>query len=67
MKIPNLRWWIAGLLVAASILNYLDRAALGVASKEIIRDLALNKEQYAHVTSAFLVRTLGMETGGGSP
>jgi ACS family hexuronate transporter-like MFS transporter len=29
-KIPNLRWWIAGLLLTSSMINYIDRQTLSV-------------------------------------
>lgn len=65
MKIANLRWWIAGLLVGASLLNYLDRTALGVASFHIKAELDLNAKQYALVTNSFLVAyTLSYLFGG---
>jgi ACS family hexuronate transporter-like MFS transporter len=51
----NLRWWIAGLIVAASVLNYLDRTALSVASAVIRDELRLSNEQYAQITNGFLV------------
>lgn len=51
----NLRWWIAGLIVAASVLNYLDRTALSVASAVIRDELRLSNTQYAYITNGFLV------------
>lgn len=65
LKIPYLRWWIAGLLVCASVLNYLDRAALGFAATEIKRELHLSETQYASIISAFLAAyTLSYLLGG---
>ncbi|HEY0943853.1 MAG TPA: MFS transporter [Opitutaceae bacterium] len=55
MKIPNLRWWIAGLLLLASILNYVDRTALSILAPTIQADLALSDEHYGNVVSVFLV------------
>ena len=55
MKLGNVRWWITGLIVAAVMLNYLDRSALSVASKIILDELHISKEQYGHVTGWFLV------------
>src|SRR3954470_1164444 len=54
MRIPYLRWWIAGLLVCGSVLNYLDRAALGFAGTQIKAELHLSETQYAAIISAFL-------------
>lgn len=65
MKGGSLRWWIAALLVGASVLNYLDRTALGVASSHIKDELHLNASQYALVINAFLVAyTLSYAFGG---
>jgi len=65
MKQVPLRWGIAWLLVAASVLNYLDRTALGVASSHIKDELHLNASQYATVISSFLAAyTLSYAFGG---
>jgi ACS family hexuronate transporter-like MFS transporter len=65
MRIPHLRWWIAGALMTASVLNYLDRSALGVASAHIIDDFHLSKSQYALIVNAFLLAyTLSYAVGG---
>ena len=39
-QIKNLRWWIAGLLAAATALNYLDRQSLPVVVGEIQKERA---------------------------
>jgi ACS family hexuronate transporter-like MFS transporter len=65
MKIPHLRWWIAAVLVCASVLNYLDRAALGFAATQIKAELHLTETQYASILSAFLAAyTLSYLFGG---
>jgi ACS family hexuronate transporter-like MFS transporter len=53
--IPNLRWWIAGLLCLSSELNYLDRQTLSVLAATIQKDLRLTDVDYSFVTSSFLV------------
>lgn len=53
-KIPHLRWWIAGLLFLASILNYIDRQALSILAPTIQADLGLSDQQYATIVSFFL-------------
>ncbi len=55
MKIPNVRWWIAGLLVLISANNYLDRGMLSILAPTIQGDLGLSDGQYANVLSWFLV------------
>lgn len=54
MKIPHLRWWIAGLLFLASILNYIDRQTLSILAPTIQADLKLSDQQYATIVSFFL-------------
>lgn len=53
--IPHLRWWIAGMLFLASILNYIDRQALSILAPTIQADLGLTDAQYGNVVSIFLV------------
>jgi len=55
MKIRGFRWWIAGLLLLASILNYLDRNTVSVLAPSIQRDLDISDQQYAHVMSFFMI------------
>ena len=55
MKISSLRWWITGILVLASVLNYVDRTALAVAAKTIKDQLHLTDTQYGGITNAFLL------------
>ena len=37
--IRNLRWWMIGLLMAGSIINYLTRSTLSVAAPTVLKDL----------------------------
>jgi ACS family hexuronate transporter-like MFS transporter len=53
--IPNLRWWMAGLLCLSSELNYLDRQTLSVLAATIQEDLGLTDVDYSFVTSSFLL------------
>lgn len=41
MKVKGLRWWILGLIVLVTIINYLDRNTLGMMWETIVRDLGL--------------------------
>ena len=54
-KIPHLRWWIAGMLFLASVLNYLDRQTLSILAPTIQKELALTDQDYALVVNLFLV------------
>lgn len=53
--IRHLRWYVALLLCLASELNYLDRQTLSVLKVTIQRDLGFGEQDYANITSAFLI------------
>lgn len=55
MKIRGFRWWIAVLLLLASILNYVDRQTLSILAPTIQAELQLSDAQYGNVVSVFLV------------
>jgi ACS family hexuronate transporter-like MFS transporter len=45
MKVKGLRWWVLGLVVLVTIINYLDRNTLGIMWAKIVEDLGLiNRE-----------------------
>lgn len=46
-------WWICGLLLLASTINYMDRQTLVGTSDQIKREFALNNEQYGQIEMAF--------------
>lgn len=59
-KIKNYRWHMILLVCFITIINYLDRTALGVAAPTIMNELEITKEQYSWVVSAFqLAYTIG--------
>jgi ACS family hexuronate transporter-like MFS transporter len=64
-QIRNLRWFIAGLLAAATALNYLDRQSFPVVVSEIKKEIPLTDVQYSHLTSLFLLAYAVMYAGGG--
>ena len=49
----TLRWIILGMTALVLVLNYADRAALGVAGPHIIKDLGLSGTQFGLIASAF--------------
>jgi ACS family hexuronate transporter-like MFS transporter len=53
--IKNLRWVIAGLIFANTVINYMDRQTLSVLAPQLTRVLHLSEVQYAYVVQAFLV------------
>ncbi|MGA2145952.1 MAG: MFS transporter [Bryobacteraceae bacterium] len=64
-RVPNLRWWIAGLLAAATALNYLDRQNLPVVVTELQKSIPLTDRQFSELQSLFLLAYGLMYAGGG--
>ncbi len=54
-QVRGLRWWIIGLIGAATVINYIDRTSLAVMWPDISKDVGLTKDQYATIVSAFMV------------
>ena len=54
-KIPNLRWWIVGLLFLSSVINYIDRQTLSILARAIQNDLGMSDLDYAGVVQLFLI------------
>src|SRR5262245_48816309 len=50
---PSWKWLVCGLLLLATMLNYMDRLTLNSLSKEIMTDLDLNKKLYGRIEFAF--------------
>ena len=46
-------WWVCGLLLLASTINYMDRQTLANTSVQISKDCDLNEEQYGTLETAF--------------
>ncbi len=47
------KWWICGLLLLASAINYMDRQTLANAATRITREFGLSQEQYGDLELAF--------------
>ncbi|PQK75889.1 MFS transporter [Pantoea ananatis] len=63
--IKHYRWHMILLVCFITIINYLDRTALGVAAPTIMKALDITKEQYSWVVSAFqLAYTIGQPVMG---
>lgn len=58
-------WLVAGLLFAGSLVNYVDRAALGVVKTEILEDLQLSNTEFSLAIDAFLVAYMILYVVGG--
>ena len=51
----NIRWWLCGLLFAATALSFLDRQVLSVLAPVVTRQLGMSNLEYSHATNAFLI------------
>jgi ACS family hexuronate transporter-like MFS transporter len=51
----NYRWVVGGLLILASMLNYIDRAALPIVAPLVSKDLHLDPAQLGTIFSAFFL------------
>src|SRR5262249_23310069 len=54
-RIRGLRWWMIGLIMLGSIINYLTRSTRSVAAPTLLQDLHSPTEQYSSVVGAFQV------------
>ena len=52
-RLWGLRWWMMGLLMAGSVINYLTRSTLGVAAPTVLKDLDITTQQYSWILSGF--------------
>ncbi|MFB3825923.1 MAG: MFS transporter [Bryobacteraceae bacterium] len=55
MKIRHLRWYIAALLFASTVINYIDRQALSVVAPVLTKELHITPVQYGGIVQAFLI------------
>jgi ACS family hexuronate transporter-like MFS transporter len=59
MKVKGLRWWIIGLIAAATIINYIDRSAINIMWPYIYKEFGIadadSKNALALITNIFLV------------
>ena len=65
MEPRRLRWVIAGLLCAATTINYVDRQTLSILSPLLRKELQLSERDYANIVTAFLIPYTVMYALGG--
>jgi ACS family hexuronate transporter-like MFS transporter len=63
--IPNLRWYIAALLFASTVINYIDRQVLSIVAPVLSKELNLSPSGYANILNAFLIAYTLMYLGSG--
>jgi len=54
-KVHGLRWWIAGLIFFATLINFIDRLTISILAPVITTQLHLTNFQFARLTTWFLV------------
>ncbi|MBS1790149.1 MAG: MFS transporter [Acidobacteria bacterium] len=52
-KIKGLRWWMIGLIMLGSIINYLTRNTLSVAAGTLKTQLGIDEQHYSWIVGAF--------------
>src|SRR6185369_3264501 len=53
--VRGLRWWIAGLIFLATLINFIDRLTISILAPVITTQLGLSNLQFASITTWFLV------------
>jgi ACS family hexuronate transporter-like MFS transporter len=53
--IPSLRWWIGGLLLASTVINYIDRQTLSLLAPYLKLEYRWTNSDYANIAIAFRV------------
>ena len=51
----GLRWWIAGLIFLATLINFINRLTISVLAPVITTQLRLNNTEFAGITTSFLI------------
>jgi len=63
--IPNLRWWIGGLLFASTVINYIDRQTLSVLAPSLKTEFSWTNSDFALLIISFRVAYAVMQTVAG--
>ena len=53
--INGLRWWIAGLIFLATLINFVNRLTISVLAPVITEQLMLSNLEFASITNSFLL------------
>jgi MFS transporter, ACS family, hexuronate transporter len=60
----GLRWWMIGLIMLGSIVNYLTRSTLAVAAPTVLKDLHITAQQYSWVLGFFQATIMAQPVAG---
>lgn len=53
LKIKGLRWYMIGLIMLGSVINYLTRNTLSIAAPTMLKDLNITETEYSWIVAAF--------------
>jgi MFS transporter, ACS family, hexuronate transporter len=65
LRIPHLRWYVAGLLFTATVINYIDRQVLSIVAPALTKELNISQIEYSNILQAFLIAYTLMYLGSG--
>ncbi|CAH2600711.1 hexuronate transporter [Rhodovastum atsumiense] len=63
-KIRGLRWWMIGLIMLGSIMNYLTRSTLAVAAPTVLQELHITTQQYSWILGGFQAAIMAQPVAG---
>ncbi len=52
-RIKGLRWWMIGLIMLGSVINYLTRSTLAVAAPTLLQELHIGAREYSWIVGTF--------------
>ena len=55
LAVAGLRWWIAGLIFLATLINFVNRLTVSVLAPVITGQLRLSNTEFASITTSFLI------------
>ncbi len=53
MRLPERKWWICGLLLLATMINYMDRQTLANAAVRVTKEFSMSQEKYGELEQWF--------------
>ncbi len=66
LTVPNLRWWIGGLLFASTVINYIDRQTLNVLAPYLKAEYHWTNSDFALIVIAFRLSYAVVQLVGGA-
>jgi MFS transporter, ACS family, hexuronate transporter len=60
-RIPHLRWWIIGMCFLGTVINYIDRQCLSVATSAICSEFGFSNSDYSTLVMSFMAAYMLMQ------